>query len=77
MEEFRTTDLVLASVLTYFAQSMSDISRNEKKEIEFIFQTTSDLQQLTKSFSLGELTVEPRRFSVVLKDLKKILYTQK
>ena len=77
MENFITTDLVLATVLSYFGENLSDTNKNEKGEIEFIFSKTTDLEQLVKSFALDELTVSPRRFSIVLKDMKKILYTQK
>jgi hypothetical protein len=77
MQKFRTTDLILASTLAYFGQSLIEVNKNIRGEVEFIFHENSDLKEIVNQFNLSELQVSPRRFAVVLKDMKKILYTQK
>lgn len=77
MKNFITTDLVLTATLAYFGQNLLDVKKDIGNDVEFIFDETPDIKQLMKSFSLGELTVEPRRFAIVLKDVKKNIYLQR
>jgi len=76
-EKFVISDMALASVLIFFGEPMIDVKKNDKDEIEFIFNQSLDLQNLVKGYSLGELSVEPRRFALVMKEIKKIIFTQK
>jgi len=76
-EQFITNDMTMSAVLIFFGEMMVDVQKNENQEVEFIFNQSLDLQDLVKAYSLGELNVEPRRFSVVLRDVKKIIFVQK
>jgi hypothetical protein len=65
------------AVLAYFGEEMMDTGKNSKGDIEFIFNQSPNLQDLIKAYSMNELSVNPRQFSVALKDVKKIIYSQK
>lgn len=77
IKNFSTNDITIASVLAYFGQELVEVNKNIRGDIEFSFRQSPDLQDIVKGFSLEELSVNPRRFSIVLKDMKKILYTYK
>lgn len=77
MDEYKTTDMTIAAVLAYFGEEMMDTGKNSKGDIEFIFNQSPNLQDLIKAYSMNELSVNPRQFSVALKDVKKIIYSQK
>lgn len=76
-EPYKTSDMTIASVLAYFGQEMIDIDKTDKGDIEFIFRQSENLSDLVKAYMLDEISVSPKRFSVVLRDIKKILYTAK
>jgi len=76
-QQFITNDMIMSAVLIFFGEMMVDVKKNENQEVEFIFSQSLDLQDLVKAYSLGALNVEPRRFSVVLRDVKKIIFVQK
>lgn len=77
MNEYKTTDMTIAAVLVYFGEEMVDTGKNSKRDVEFIFNQSPNLQDLVKAYSMNELSVNPRQFSVALKDVKKIIYSQK
>ena len=63
---FRTTDIILASVLKLKGFSLIDIERNGNKGT-FVFSKVSD--QIIKDFDLGKILIEPVSFNNTIKQL--------
>ncbi|MFH0969747.1 MAG: DUF5659 domain-containing protein [Patescibacteria group bacterium] len=76
-EKWVTHDMTVAATLVYFGESIVDIQKNFQGNIEFTFKKSHNLEDLIKAFELDELNVSPRRFSVALKDIKKIIFSHK
>jgi len=66
IENFKTTDIILASVLKLKGYTMSDIERNGNKGT-FVF--TDVNQDDVKEFDLGKTRVEPVTFNNAIKQL--------
>lgn len=66
IEEFRTTDIVLAACLKVHNFDMGSIERSGNKGT-FIFENVDD--QFIENFDLGKIQVEPVMFNNTIKQL--------
>jgi len=72
MNEYRTTDMNLATVLS-MNFPVREIINNQGRGV-FVFDDIEDLQALVKDFWNRQLTVEPQSLFDALKTLKNRLY---
>jgi len=76
-EQYKTNDMTIAAVLAYFGQEMIDVGKTNNGDVEFVFKQSNNLNDLIKAYMLDEISVSPKRFAIALKDIKRIIYSQK
>lgn len=71
---YKTSDLALASVLSYFFR-IEDIERIDPQRVSFVFENTLELQKTVEKFWKEKLKVEPQRYFNEIKNIKNRIYT--
>lgn len=72
-EFFESSDLALATVLSYFGYKIEAINKQNIKSL-FVFARDEKIDQIIESFWKHELSVEPARFFALTKEIKSRLY---
>jgi len=72
-EYFRTSDLPLATILS-FNFPIIDIDKNNPKKAIFCFEKNKTINDFVIKYWNGELRIEPQRFFNQLKTVKNRLY---
>ena len=75
MNEFRTSDLALASALVCLGFCLEAVEKNYPKSV-FIFKRSDGLDESIQAFWAGSLNVEPKAYFNSIKEIKARLYSQ-
>ena len=79
-------DITLIATLSYFGHPIrelhddfvTDKHTGEKRPFNFfVFKDTADVQKVIKEFENDQVVVNPRRFSLVMRECKSRLYESK
>lgn len=72
-EQFTTSDLALATVLSLYLP-IELVDRTDTRRVEFVFNSSEELHKLTEAFWKGELAIEPKLFFTQLRIIKSRIY---
>ena len=74
MNNFKTTDITLASTLYYFSFVIDSIEKQNSNKCVFYFARKDGLDDTIQAYWAGKLQIEPKRFFACLKEIKTRLY---
>lgn len=74
-ELYKTSDLSLAVTLSLFFPILG-IEKMNPNRAYFLFEHTDELQNTTKKYWNGELKIEPKSYSIQLRQLRTRVYEE-
>ena len=75
MNEYKTSDLTLASTLSYYGYVVQRLDEVGPRKYEFVFRYNEDLQDLIRKFYAEEARVEPNKFCAKQRKIKNQIYS--
>ena len=73
-KNYRTSDLLICSVLIYFDHNLQEIDKGDKSRCVFVIGKTSKTEKLLDDFYNNRLFIEPNKFQSIQKDIKRRIY---
>lgn len=71
---YRTTDLLICSVLIYFDHILQEIDKSDKSRCVFVVQKMRNTEKILDDFYNNRLLIEPNKFQSIQKDIKRRIY---
>jgi hypothetical protein len=71
---YRTSDLLICSVLVYLDHNLQEIDKSDSSRCIFIIRKTSNTDRKLDDFYNGRLLIEPNKFQSIQKDIKRRIY---
>lgn len=72
--EFRTSDLGLASALVACGYNFRELNRLTRKKLEFVFERTEGLDEAIQKYWSRNLPIDAQTYSLAQKGVKNRLY---
>lgn len=70
----KTSDFNVCTALLYFEHQLIEIDRKEPRRCIFILSQEKNTDEIIEQFFNGKLSVDPKRFITIQKELKSRIY---
>lgn len=71
---YKTSDLLICSVLVYFEHNLQEIDKSDKSRCIFVIKKINSTEKLLDDFYNSRLLIEPNKFQSIQKDIKRRIY---